>query len=142
MISNTYATKILNVICGVKDELNLPSKLYLGLSSSEPSATGTVSGEPSAPSYGRTIVGGTTEDSMFGNAYNGVISNNKEIHFMTARTSWGTMKYFFLSDSLTGAAILWGDLMNKDGTNGVTIGEETVPVFYEGDLKASLDVAL
>ena len=142
MISSTYANKILNVICGVKDELNVPSKLYLGLCSSEPSASGTVSGEPSASSYERTIVGGSSEESMFGNASGGVISNNEEIHFMTARTAWGTMNYFFLSESPTGAAILWGDLMNKSGTKGVTIGEETVPVFYEGDLKASLDVAL
>lgn len=143
MISNTYANQILNLICGVSDTLSLPGKLYLGLSASAPSASGAVNGEPSAASYERTVVGGSGADTKkFGDAVSGVISNQSEIQFKTARTAWGTMNYFFLSESETGAAILWGELMNKDGTQGVTIGAETVPVFYEGDLKASLDVAL
>ena len=141
MISNTYANKVLNLICGVSDALSLPDKLYLGLSASAPNASSgalpSSNGEPTAASYARTVVGGSSGTKKFGSASGGIISNNAEIQFLTARTDWGTMKYFFLSESATGVAILWGEI-----AGGVTIGAETVPVFYEGDLRASLDVAL
>lgn len=139
MISNTYANKILNVMCGVADNLSLPANLYLGLCSGEPLAsTGAVTGEPTfAPSYSRVLVGGSNGIKHFGNASNGVIANNTEIQFKTAREEFGSMNYFFLSESKTGDAIMWGEI-----TGGVNIGAETVPTFYEGELRISLDVAL
>lgn len=140
MISNTYANKILTTLCGVTDQMSIPSKLYLGLCSDAPNAsTGVVSTEPTVPSYARVIVGGSDNnvEKYFGDASGGVITNSKEIQFKTAREDWGTMNYFLLSDTATGAAIMWGEI-----TDGVTIGRDTVPVFYEGDLKISLDVAL
>lgn len=145
MISNIYANDILEVLCGT-GSLSTPSKIYLGLSSTAPdSATGIVTGEPTAPSYVRIIVGGTnvTPDfEAFGSASGGVIENTEEINFKTAREAWGTMKYFFLSTSATtGAAYLWGKII-KDGVEGVTVGAETVPTFYEGELRISLDVSL
>ena len=141
MISNAYANKILNVLCGLSDSLNLPSNLYLGLSSSEPNpSTGLVAGEPTADSYKRTIVGGGSSSvKKFGNADAGKIENTSEIQFNTARQAWGTMKYFFLSESATGNAILWGAI--NDGA-GVNVAADTVPTFYEGELKISLDVPL
>lgn len=139
MISNTYANKVLNLICGITDGLSLPSKLYLGLSSSAPdSSTGEVTGEPTANSYARVVVGGSTAESKkFGNAAGGVIKNAAEIQFLTAREAWGEMTYFFLSESPTGNAILWGEI-----PNGITVQAETVPVLYENDLQISLDVPL
>lgn len=141
MISNVYANKILNLMCGVLTNMTFPSTVYLGLASEEPdSYNGTVRGEPTAvPSYSRTIVGGTNATNSFGSADFGKITNNKEIQFKTARQDWGTMKYFFLSESATGAAFCWGDINNGDG---VFVGELTVPTFYEGDLQISLDVPL
>lgn len=142
MISNTYANKILDLLCGVRDNLSLPNKLYLGLSSSEPNtSTGTVGGEPTAASYERIIVGGNDIDTSlkaFGTAAGGVIENKIEIQFKTARESWGTMNYFFLTDSATNtSAILWGQI-----TGGVTVAAETVPTFFEGELRISLDMPL
>ncbi|MBQ4065502.1 MAG: hypothetical protein IJD10_05330 [Clostridia bacterium] len=146
MISNYYASTILDLICGVTDSLSLPDKLYLGLSASAPApltgAIPTSNGEPIATSYERTVVGGISGAKKFGTASSGIISNSEEIQFKTARDEWGTMNYFFLSQSKDGPAIMWGEIWNKDGTQGVTIGAETVAVFYEGDLRASLDVPL
>ena len=148
MISNAYAKKILEVMFGSSKSIEAPTETYLGICSSEPNAsTGAVTGEPSAPSYARTVVseileGGGEIKSKFGKATGGIITNKEEIQMKIARTAWGTMNYFFISESATGPAIIWGKLLNKEGVQGVTIGEETVPVFYDGDLKASIDVEL
>ena len=139
MISNAYANKILNLVCGVSDNLTLPTNLYLGLSSTAPnSSTGAVTGEPTSDSYARTVVGGSASSiKSFESASGGIIANKTEIQFKTAREAWGAMNYFFLSESATGNAILWGEI-----TGGVNVAVETVPTFYEGELKISLDVAL
>ena len=142
MISNVYANKILNHLCG-KTDLAQPTYLYIGLCEPEPdSSTGTVSGEPDAPSYARVLVGGHDQKSYFGGADAGKITNTSEIQFKTARTAWGVMKYFFLSQTANGPAIMWGELKDLDGNHGVLIDQETVPTFYEGDLVISLDVPL
>lgn len=138
MISNTYANKILNVMCGVADNLSIPANLYLGLCSGEPVASnGAITGEPTAASYSRIVVGGSSGTKHFGQASGGIISNSEEIQFKTAREDFGTMNYFFLAESQTGPAIMWGEI-----SGGVTIGADTVPTFYEGELRISLDVAL
>lgn len=140
MISNAYANKILQHICGVSAIGTLPSSLYLGLCKTAPNAaTGAVTSEPTAASYERVVVGGssTSGDKKFGSATGGIITNTTEIQFKTARQAWGDLAYFFLSESSTGNAIVWGEI-----TGGVTVGAETVPTFYENELKISLDVAL
>lgn len=140
MISNTYANKILNHLCGNNENLAQPDALYLGLCANEPNAAdGAVTGQPTAPSYARVIVGGKNYTNHFGSAVDGKITNSLEIQFKTARTAWGNMKYFFLSTSATGNAIMWGQI--NDGA-GITISDETVPTFYEGELTISLDVPL
>ena len=146
MISQVHANKLLNVTLGHSDSASLPNNLYLGVCSEAPdAATGAVTTEPTAESYERKVVGGsaTGVSKCFGAATGGVISNNQEIQMATARESWGTMNYWFVSESSVGNATLWGELKNAEtGAQGVTIGAKTVPVFYEGDLKASIDVAL
>ena len=143
MISNYFANKILDTMCGVSDSFSIPDTVYLGLSSTEPDAsTGDVTGEPTEASYARIAIGGLNKNSKFGSANYGKITNKEEIQFKTARTAWGQMYYFFLSAGATPGinnAFLWGDI--KDG-EGVFVGELTVPTFYEGDLVISLDVPL
>lgn len=144
-ISQTYANTLLNVALGYSDAASLPDYLYLGICSEIPdAASGAVTGEPTAESYERKVVGGKNAPAKcFGSATGGIIANNQEIQMATARESWGTMNYWFVSPSTVGNAILWGVLKDaEEGTQGITIGEKTVPVFYEGDLKASIDVEL
>ncbi len=150
MISNAYANKILDHLCGNSVYLSQPDKLFLGLCSTEPDrSTGSVqnAGEPTSQYYDRLEVGGLNAKSCFSKAKDGKISNPDEIKFKTAREPFGTMKYFFLSQSVDGPAIMWGDI---NGGDGVVIGDlehpesfvHTVPTFYEGELTISLDVPL
>ncbi len=148
MISKTMASSILNHICGSK-ELSGSKNVYLGLCATEPTAAGAVSDEPSAASYARkkvteTISGSIVVTSFSATTSDGIITNKEEIMMNAAREAWGTMNYFFLSTSLVKGqpAFLWGKLYDKTGVEGITIGAETVPVFYEGQLRASIDVEL
>lgn len=151
MISNSYANRLLNFIVCNTQQLTVPAKLYLGLCASEPDhATGAVTSEPTASSYDRKVVGQRveegesvdTEQVFFGSASSGIVKNSKEIMMKTARTAWGKMYYWFLSESTKGNAILWGEIYDKNGDLGLQIDAETVPVFYENDLRASIGVEL
>ena len=149
MISNAYADKILNAIVGKEDSISRPQYVYLGLCKNEPNASsGVVTGEPTAASYERKKVGGSSNSEQFGTASGGKISNSGEIQMKVARTSWGEgddkMMWWFLSDSGVkgSAAIIWGELYDIEGNHGVDIGMNTVPTFYENQLRASIDVEL
>lgn len=170
MISNSCASNILNFICGVKDNMTIPEKVYLGLCSEMPSSAGAITGEPytnpnvidengqaKTTTYARVLVSGTEmQPKRFGLASNGKISNSEEIQFKACRkVPFGKMNYFFLSTSQAGgSAFLWGELIKKDEDGkiitdekgnpviGVDVEAETVPVFYEGELQASIDVPL
>lgn len=150
MISQTKANTILNCLLA-KGDMSQPSNVYLGLCATEPAVDGTITGEPTAASYARKQIvssrSGSSSSSLvyqseFSAAANGVIVNAKEIQMVAAREAWGDLKYFFLSESASGNAFMWGKIYSKTGTEGITVGAETVPVFYEGQLRASIDVAL
>ena len=145
MISHEYANNVLSILTGTENKsINTPAGVYLGLCSQEPNPyNGKVTGEPTEDRYMRIQMGGnsTSLKKYFDTPANGVIKNKEEIQFKTARTDWGTMRYFFLSNNsaINSPAYLWGSI--NEG-NGVTISANTVAVFYENDLKASIDVPL
>lgn len=147
MISQSKASELLNYLVG-GTSLNSMTSVYLGICTNEPAhADGTITGEPTAESYARAPIYAMSSNvvvtDVFDTAANGVVSNVKDIQMQAAREDWGTMYYWFLSVSKTeGKAFLWGKLRNKEGVEGVTISEETVPVFYQNQLKASIDVPL
>jgi hypothetical protein len=123
--SYTYANSILD---------NLIKNGWLGLCSAEPSRdTGTPS-EPADSYYSRIQTNG-----KFSSANKGVISNNVEIQFPTARSEagYGLMTHFFISQSQTGPAVIWGSINNPQ-----PITQNTVPSFYEGELKLSVDTEI
>lgn len=173
MISKVFANKVLNYICGVKQNtgnLSMPGEVYLGFCVSPPNETnGSLSGkgEPTVTSYSRKRVSGSNMSPiLLGAANGGIIKNAEEIQFNAVRQEIGQVNYFFLSPyesasevPLTGTdanvdAFLWGELINKDEEGniikdeygnpviGVNIEAETVPVFYAGELQASIDVPL
>ncbi len=148
MISNVYANKILNALTGISDAISRPNYVYFGLCKTAPDAsTGAVSDEPTAASYARKIVGGSSSGiQYFGSASGGVIKNNEELQMKTARQAWSTsddkLYYWFLSESATGAATIWGTIKDIDGNEGIEVPAATVPTFYEEQLKASIDVSL
>lgn len=142
-ISHTEANAYLNTRFGLSNAVSRPNFVYIGLCQNAPDAsTGAITGEPTAESYQREIVGGSSADTQsFSTASGGVITNNAEIRMHSAREAWSTaeapMNYWFLSTSTTGNAFLWGSL-----TTPMVIAANTAPTFYEGDLQASVDVPL
>lgn len=146
MISNSFANDLLGLATGRITEWQFPDYVYLGICANEPShSTGAVSGEPTGKKkYARKKVGGAAADAewFFGSASGGIISNSKEIQMPTAREAWGMMNYWFLSNTSSGNAILWGEIYDKNGNIGLQIDAETVPVFYEYELRASIGVEL
>ena len=147
MIPQSTANSIFSAFAG-KTSYPAPSEVFLGYCSSQPDpVSGAVSGEPATSTgYERLSIKNSYE-TFFSSASGGIITNSKEIRMPTAKADQGTHYYWFLSASKTGNCYLYGDLKHKDKTSGeyvagLTIGEETVPVFYVGKLRASLDVAL
>lgn len=149
MIPQTTANEIFSAMTG-KASFSAPSEVFLGYCVNEPNdVSGAISGEPSNDTgYARLSIKNSYE-TFFSTASGGIITNSKEIRMPTAQVDQGTHYYWFLSKSGAngGACYLYGELMHKDKTSGqyvagLPIGEETVPVFYKGYLRASLDVAL
>lgn len=158
MISKAYASKILNTMFGTAasnsgNVITPNTTVYLGLCASEPDrVTGalTSAGEPSSiASYERKKVGGTqtSELQYFGlSSSTGVIQNNMEIQMKTAREAYpAKINYWFLTTSSSkgsGSAMVWGEVKDSEGNQGITVDKATVPTFYEGELKVSIDVEL
>lgn len=142
MVSKVHANKLLEVTMGT-NSITFPARVYLGLCASEPNHdTGAVTGEPTiGDNYKRKLVGGSQANPKYFSASGGIIKNSEEIQMQTAKTGYGLQNYWFLSEDETAkTAIIWGEIKNKDGGTGITVGDETVPVFYKNELKASIDV--
>ena len=128
MISTTKANAILKVLTG-QETLTKPSSVWLGLSASQPAADGSGLAEPATGNYERVEVGGSCAVNAFSVPAEGIVSNTKEIKFNTARQAYGNkMMYWFLSESKTGSAILWGivkDVLKEKSTlSGFTVDGE------------------
>lgn len=136
MISKTKSSLILNALMGVNNSFTAPSNVYLGLCAREPDATTgalTDAGEPtSVASYSRKQVGGTSTSAVkfFGASSNsGIIKNSMEVQLKTAREDYPEkIGYWFLSESSTGAAYLWGrikDVLSETKTVEGFLAENT-----------------
>ena len=146
MVPHETANRVFNAMTG-RTSYTAPSTVYFGYCQNEPSASnGAVSGEPNDGYYERLKIK-TSVENYFGQASGGYIVNTEEIRMPCAQVAQGTQNWFFLSESPGGNAFLYGPIVHKNKSTGeyeqgLTIGEETIPVFYKGTLRASLDVAL
>lgn len=103
-------------------------RAYLALSSTEPNASGGGVTEPlPSTGYQRKLIGNAEAGqygSLLGEPTNGSITNNDEIHFNEAVSSWGTQQYVCIFDAPTGGNLIaWGSL-----TTNITPTANTVPV--------------
>lgn len=116
------------------------SSVYLGLSSTEPTAAGTNITEPSGNGYARVLVGNTSQTltSLFGDPSNGTITNKDIIYFPEATGSWGdTLTHYVLYTSATGTGssyvLAYGQLKNNGVASPITVSQEgTVVMFRAG----------
>ena len=100
-ITNDQANTILERYIGTND---VNASLYLGLSTTTPTASGTNITEPTTGSYAREEVPYTS----WGTANTtGFITNTTQIEMVEATADWGTVTYVFLANhsSSTGSAI-------------------------------------
>lgn len=93
-------------VFGSKTTPSIPSKYYLGLSSTVPALDGTGATEPSdGTGYARV------ELTSLSTPVNGVVTNNAAIDFAESTAEWGTMTHFVIYDALTGGNLLmYGEL--------------------------------
>ncbi len=80
-----------------------PANLYLGLSTTAISTSGSNASEPVGASYARVQI--PNDKSHFTNASSGCLVNSASIVFPESSGSWGTITHLFLADDLTSGSI-------------------------------------
>lgn len=81
-------------------------------------------------------------DGIIGTAKDGMIQNEKIIFFNEAEHyGWGKITHFGIFTSKSGGTpIFYGQLAaNSDGTIGVTVNKNYIPIFRAGKLQVGLD---
>ena len=113
---------------GTKTDPGIPAAYYIGLSTSEPTATGTNVTEPSsAAGYARVQLTNLSEP------VNGEVSNSQAIDFEESTASWGTVTHFVIYDSATGGNLLMYGALSFPRT----VESATIMTIRAGYLKLS-----
>ena len=122
MITTTFSNYILNKLFAQSaTNPDWPSgACYLGLSTSEPDASGNNFTEPATLGTGYKRI--NIKDLM-SPANEQSITNHTEIHFLEAQTNWGLIKYFGIFAASSGSVppIFWGAINEE---NGEVLGAE------------------
>lgn len=117
-------------IFGSKKDPVIPSKYYLGLSTTTPTIEGTNVSEPSASAgYARVELTDLKEP------VDGMVSNNQAINFEESTGAWGTVTNFVVYDAQavgTGNLLMYGEL-----TTPRTVEPATIMTIKAGYLKLS-----
>ena len=107
----------------------IPTKYYLGLSTTTPTITGTGVKEPSASAhYARVEIDAFTEP------VSGVVKNKNLLEFNESTGNWGLITHYVVYDALTGGNLL----MYSALTNPKTIEVDTIAIFREGEIEMSV----
>ena len=148
-LTNTYRNKVVDSLTGrssllINNNTSGTATVYIGLSSTPPTADGGNITEPSAEAgYSRTLIGKSgsnyTDTLCFPAAAGGEATNDKYIYFTEALQPWGTLNYFVLFSSATGTGsnvIGYAPLTDKAGkASPITVSAaNTVVLFRPGDL--------
>lgn len=119
MNTNYYLNCVAGNVFQTKITPALPEKYYLGLSTVEPTASGSNVSEPSAGAgYSRV------ELTTLSAPTNGVVTNESAITFPKSTASWGTIPYFVIYDTATlgqGNLLMYGSLSTARSVEAATI---------------------
>ena len=111
MTSTYFLNCIMGNVFGTQTTPALPTRFYLGLSSTEPQLDGTGVTEPTDSSYTRLELDTLTEPE------DGIISNDQDIIFPESVNDWSTLDapltHFVIFDALTGGHLLIADELDK-----------------------------
>lgn len=127
-------TYFLNLVAGhiyrSKTDPALPEKLYVGLSSTEPSPDGTgVTEPPASAGYERIQLTSMSEP------VDGSVSNTQPIDFPESTDDWGVMTHFVVYDAPTGGNLLVYNPLDKNRT----VESESIMTFKVGALTLSAE---
>ena len=115
--------------CGTKD-YTPPADLYLALSTADPLDTGAGIAEPVGGAYERA----QCDETDFGNAANGTVTNTVDIPFPACTVSWGNITHFAIYDAnVAGNMMAHGSLATPK-----TISAGDTAKFVVGDLVIQL----
>lgn len=122
----------LNMVAGhafhTKTTPALPTKLYIGLSTSAPSADGSNVREPSGNGYKRV------ELTTLSTPTDGVVTNTSGVEFEESKGSWGTVTHFVIFDSQTGGNLLMYGALNV----ARSVETDTIMTIKSGSLELSV----
>lgn len=103
--------KLLDHCLGVAS-YTMPTTVYLALSTTNPTKTGSTAGEIVGNGYARQSI--TFSAATLGT---GSTSNSSDVTFPIPTASWGTIAYIGIMDAATGGNMLWyGQLLDSQGT--------------------------
>lgn len=126
-------TYFLNCIMGnvfqTETDPALPTAVYLGLSTTEPSIDGTGVSEPSSNvGYERVQLTTLSEPS------DGAITNSSDISFVESIGDWGTVAYFVIYDAETDGNLLMYEALSTSRS----VEEGTIVTVKSGGLNLVL----
>lgn len=105
MITIYEANRVLDMTFG---KIGTPdNNIYIGLSTTPITNSGTGVTEPVGGGYSRVMI--TNNKTSFTTATNGRLKNAIEIKFPESTIEWGTIRYIFIADALTGGNIRYYD---------------------------------
>lgn len=114
-------THFLNRVAGnlFRTEISpaIPTEYYIGLSTTEPTMSGTNVSEPSTSAgYGRVLLENLSAP------VNGVVTNTANINFEESTTSWGTVTHFVIYDAeINGNLLMYGALSTPRVVEAATV---------------------
>lgn len=129
MTSTYFLNCIMGNVFQTKLSPGLPSKVYLGLSSSAPDVDGSGATEPLASAgYSRVELNSLDVPT------NGVITNKSEISFPESSASWGTVTHFVLYDAPVNGNLLMFNVLSQ----ARSVEQATIVMVKAGSLKLTL----
>ena len=95
----------------------IPTEYYIGLSTTEPTMSGTNVSEPSTSAgYGRVLLENLSAPT------NGVVTNTANINFEESTASWGTVTHFVIYDAeINGNLLMYGALSTPRVVDAATV---------------------
>lgn len=129
MTTTYFLNSIMGNVFASKTSPALPTRYYVGLSTTAPSMDGTDVTEPSSSvGYARIAL------DMLSEPVNGAITNDDSITFNESISAWGTVTHFVIYDAETGGNLLMYDAL----TTPRAIEEATVVIIKKGSLNLTL----
>lgn len=130
MITSYFLNLVAGNVFQTKKMPAIPTKYYIGLSTTAPAIGGTgVNEPPTDAGYTRVELASLSEPA------DGVVTNTAAINFNESTASWGNITHFVIFDSAavgSGNLLMYGELSTPRSVEG-----ETIMSIREGYLRLS-----